>query len=96
MTIAYASLHRTLRYRGEDTKLYCAAFEDGTMFFSRQQPPLFDAAALRIAMREVVPGSYVNLRSHVERSVNMLDAVQLVRQPVEKAPFSPVPDDAPL
>ena len=36
MTIAYAALHRTLRYRDEDTKLFVAAFADGTHVF---RPP---------------------------------------------------------
>jgi hypothetical protein len=96
MTIAYAALHKTLRYRGEDTKLYCVAFTDGTMFFSRHQPPLYDRDAVRIAMREIVPGSQVNVRYRREGGVNVLEAVQLVREPVEKAPFEPVPDDGHL
>jgi hypothetical protein len=35
MTVAYAALHHTLRFRGEDTNLFVAAFDDGRMFFSR-------------------------------------------------------------
>jgi hypothetical protein len=45
MTIAYAALHRTLRYRNEDTNLFVAAFDDGRMFFSRRQPSLYDRQA---------------------------------------------------
>jgi hypothetical protein len=96
MTIAFAALHKHLRYRGEDTKLYVAAFEDGTMFFSRRQPALYDALAQLIAHREVPPGSYVNVRYHVERGINRMDAIQLVRLLEEEAPFDPVPDDGHL
>jgi hypothetical protein len=92
MTIAFAALHERLRYRGENTKLYVAAFDDGTMFFSRRQPALYDALARLIAQREVPPGSYVNVRYHVERGINRMDAIQLVRLPEEKPPFDPVPD----
>jgi hypothetical protein len=61
MTIAYAALHERLRYRGENTGLYVAAFEDGRMFFSHRQPPLYDQQARPIPVREVLPGS---LRQH--------------------------------
>jgi hypothetical protein len=93
MTIAYAALHKRLRYRGEDTKLYVAAFDDGTTFFSCRRPPLYDAMAKLIPQREVPPGSYVNVRYHEERGINRLDAVQIVRLAEEKPPFDPVPDD---
>lgn len=97
MTVAYAALHRTLAYRGEATSLYVAAFDDGTMFFSRQQPPLYDAAAKRIASREVLPGSYVNVQYHDRLGRKWMEAVQLVRLPEEESPFDPVvPDDGHL
>jgi hypothetical protein len=51
--------HRTLQYRGENTGLYVAAFDDGTTFFSRRQPRLYDASARPMALREVIPGSCV-------------------------------------
>ena len=79
MTIAYAALHRTLRYRDEDTKLFVAAFDDGTMFFSDSQPPLYDRRAQPIPMREVLPGSYVKIKYLSERGINWMEAIQLVR-----------------
>jgi hypothetical protein len=93
MTVAYAALHRTLRYRGEDTGLHVLAFEDRTMFFSKQQPKLYDATAKLIPPREIRPGSYVNVRYGVERGVNRMQAVQIVHQPEEDSPFDPVLDD---
>ena len=96
MTVAYAALHRTLAYRGEDTGLYVAAFDDGTMFFSRHQPPLYDAAARRIEAREISPGSYINVRYHEKNHRRWMEAVQLVRLPDEEPPFQPVPDDGHL
>ena len=96
MTVAYAALHRTLRYRDEDTGLHVLAFEDRTMFFSKRQPKFYDAMAKPVAPREVLPGSYVNVRYHVERGVNRLRAVQIVRRPPEESPFDPVPDDGHL
>ena len=93
MTVAYAALHRTLRYRGEDTGLHVLAFEDRTMFFSKQQPKLYDATAKLIPPREIRRGSYVNVRYGVERGVNRMQAVQIVHQPEEDSPFDPVLDD---
>jgi hypothetical protein len=97
MTVAYAALHRTLTYRGEDTGLYVAAFDDGTLFFSRHQPPLYDAAAKRIEPREVLPGSYINVRYREKNHRNWMEAVQLVRLAEDDCPFDPVvPDDGHL
>jgi hypothetical protein len=96
MTIAYAALHRTLRYRDEDTRLYVAAFDDGRMFFSYRQPPLYDRQARPIPAREVLPGSFVNIRFAIERGFNLMEAVQLVREPPQESPFDPVPDDGHL
>jgi hypothetical protein len=96
MTIAYAALHRTLRYRDEDTKLYVAAFEDGRMFYSRHQPPLYDRRARPVPPQEVLPGSYVNIRYAIEQGVNRMKAAQLVREPRQDFPFDPVPDDGHL
>ena len=69
MTVAYAALHRTLTYRGEDTGLYVAAFDDGTLFFSRHQPPLEDAAAKRIEPREVLLPDRISMSGIVRRTV---------------------------
>ncbi len=96
MTIAYAALHRTLRYRDEDTKLFVAAFEDRTMFFSDRQPPIYDRHARPIPVREILPGSYVNVRFAKRRGVNWMEAVQLVREPLQESPFDPIPDDGHL
>jgi hypothetical protein len=93
MTIAYAALHRTLRYRGDDTCLYVAAFADGEMFFSRRPPALYDRHAKPIPAREVLPGSYANIRYAIERGVNLMEAVQVVTEPPQDFPFDPVPDD---
>jgi hypothetical protein len=96
MTISYAALHRTLRYRDEDTNLYAAAFEDGQMFFSRRQPPLYDRQARPTPAREVLPGSYVNIKFAIERGFNLMEAVQVVTEPIQDSPFDPVPDDGHL
>jgi hypothetical protein len=97
MTIAYAALHRTLRYRDEDTNLYVAAFDDGRMFFSRRQPPLYDRQARPISAREVLPGCYVNVRYIIEQGrINWMEAVQLVQESPEESPFDPIPDDGHL
>jgi hypothetical protein len=93
MTVAYAALHRTLRYRDDDTGLHVLAFEDHTMFFSKQQPKFYDAMAKPVAPKEVLPGSYVNVRYHVERGVNRMQAVQIVHHPEEESPFDPILDD---
>ena len=97
MTIAYAALHRTLRYRNEDTNLFVAAFDDGRMFFGRRQPSLYDRQARPIPLMEVLPGSYVNIKFAIERGFNLMEAVQVVREPSQESPFDPIPDDgAPL
>jgi hypothetical protein len=96
MTIAYAALHRTLRYRDEDTNLFVAAFDDGRIFFSRRQPPLYDRQARPIPAREVLPGSYVNIKFAIERGINLMEAVQVVTEPIQNSPFDPVPDDGHL
>jgi hypothetical protein len=44
----------------------------------------------------VLPGSYVNISYTVERGVNWMEAVQVVRQAEEECPFDPVPDDGHL
>jgi hypothetical protein len=96
MTIAFAAIDRTLKYRGEDTGLFVLAFDDATTFVSRRQPKLYDAAARPIPPREVIPETYVNVRYHERRGRNWLEAIQLVREPQEEPPFRPVPDDGHL
>jgi hypothetical protein len=96
VTIAFAATHRTLRYRGEDSRLYVVAFDDGTVFLSRQRPRLYDASAKAIDSREVIPGSYVNVRYREHRRRKWMEAIQLVREPKEESPFDPVPDDGHL
>jgi hypothetical protein len=87
MTIAFAALRRTLRYRDEDMKLFVAAFEDGTMFFSRRQPRLYDQQARPIPVREVLPDAVVKIRYRVQQRINWMEAVQLVREPSQASPF---------
>lgn len=96
MTIAYAAVHDRLFYRGEDTKLYVVAFDDGTMFFATKRPQLYDRQAKPIASQEVLPGSYANIRYRTERGVNRMEAVQVVRFAEEESPFAPVADDGHL
>jgi hypothetical protein len=98
MTIAFAALHQRLRYRDEDTGLYAVVLDDGTMFFSHSPPPLYDARAKRIPVREVLPGSYVNVRYRRERGINRMSAVQVVRfaEDEDQSPFDPVLDDGHL
>jgi hypothetical protein len=96
MTVAYAALHRTMLYRHEDTKLFVAAFDDGQMFFARQQPSLFDRQARPVPPREILPGSYVNVKYLIDRGINWIEAVQLVREPPQESPFDPILDDGHL
>ena len=96
MTITFAAVHRTLHYRGEDTGLYVVAFDDCTTFFSRRQPPLYDAAARQMSPREVLPGSFVYVRYREHLGRKLIDAIQLVREPEEDPPFDPVLDDGHL
>jgi hypothetical protein len=97
MTVACAALHRTLRYRGEDTGLYILALVDGEVFLSRRQPKLYDAAARPISSREVLPGTYVNVRYSESLQRKLMEAIQLVSEPPEEAsPFKPVLDDGHL
>jgi hypothetical protein len=97
MTIAFAAIHQTLRYRGEDTGLYAAAFDDGTTLVSRRQPRLYDALAQPIARREVIPGTRVNVRYERRLGRNWMEAIQVVQEPPEEEPpFDPVPDDGHL
>lgn len=96
MTIAFAALHRTLAFKGEDTYLHVMAFEDGTTFFSRRQPPLYDALARPMLPREVPPGSRVNVRYRAERGQKWMQAIQLLKLAEDERPFDPVPDDGHL
>ena len=96
MTIAFAALHRTMKYRGEDTRLYMVAFDDGTTFFSRQPPRLYDAAARQIPLREVVPETYAYVRYHERLGRKWMEAIQLVKEPEVEPPFRPVVDDGHL
>jgi hypothetical protein len=96
MTIAYAALHRPLVYRGEDTRLYGLAFEDGQTFVSRRQPSLYDRHAQPVLLREVLPGSKVNVSFIVEEGIKRMLAVQLVSEATEQVPFDPIPDDGHL
>ena len=97
MTVAFASVHKTLRYRDEDTGWHVLAFEDQTMFFSRRPPKLFDAAARPVPSREVRAGTYANVRFSEHQRRKLMQAIQLVREPPEEeSPFRPVLDDGHL
>jgi hypothetical protein len=85
-----------LRYRGEDTKLYAAAFQDGTIFFSNHQPTLYDRMAKPMAPLEVPPGSYVNISYREDRGIKWIEAVQIVRPAEDRSPFRPILDDGHL
>jgi hypothetical protein len=94
MTIAFASVHQTLRYRGEDTGWHVLALDDGTTFLSRHRPRLYDASARPIASREVIPGTYVYVRYSEHQRRKLMEAIQLVREPPEEEPpFNPVSGD---
>lgn len=43
-----------------------------------------------------MPGSYVNIKFAIERGFNLMEAVQVVREPPLDSPFDPVPDDGHL
>jgi hypothetical protein len=97
MTIAFAAVHRTLRYRDEDTNLYVCAFDNGTTFISTRQPRLFDASARLVTPRELLPGTDVNVCYERRLARNWMDAIQLVKEPPEEEPpFRPVLDDGHL
>ena len=88
--IAFAAVHCRLRWKGEDTSFYGVGFDDGTMFLSRRQPPVFDAQAKKIGAGEILPGSTVNVRYRIDGRVNWLDAIQIVQLAEEESPFMPV------
>lgn len=90
--VAFAALHRTLAYRGEDTGFYVIAAPDGTMFFSHRQPSLYNSLARSMPMHEIPPGSVVNVRYHIEDGIGKIDAVQIVHEPEPDCPFEPVFD----
>lgn len=96
MTIAFAAIDRRLRYRGEDTGLYVATLTDGTTFLSRRPPKLYDPAARPIALREVIPNSYVYVRYHERHGRKWMEAIQLVQEPEAEPPFRSVLDDGHL
>jgi hypothetical protein len=94
MTVAFAALHQSLRYRGEDTGIHVLALDDGTTFFSRRPPRLYDSAARRVLAREVLPGTYVKVSYSEHPARKLMEAIQLVREPPdEDPPFKPVMDD---
>lgn len=88
--IAFSAVHRRLRWKGEDTRFYGIGFEDGTMFLSRRQPPVFDAQNKRIRAAEIQHGTTVNVLYRVDGRVNWVDAIQVVRFAEEESPFMPV------
>jgi hypothetical protein len=92
--IAFAAVHQRLRWRGDDTSFYGLGFDDGMMFVSRRQPPIFEAPAQKVGAREILPGSTVNVRYRVDGRVNWLDAIQIVQVAEEESPFMPVMDHA--
>jgi hypothetical protein len=94
--VTFAAIHQRLRWRGEDTSLYGLAFDDGSTFFSKRQPRFYDAMAKPMTPREVLPGTYVNVRYNMENGINRMSAVQIVRPPEEVSPFDPVLDDGHL
>ena len=96
MTVAFATIHQTMRYRGEDTGLHVVAFDDGGVFFSFRQPRLYDAAARPIPPREILPGAYVMVRYAERQRRRLMDAIQLLKEPEEEPPFLPVLDDGHL
>jgi hypothetical protein len=91
--VAYAALHQTLRYRGEDTKLYSLAFTDGSLFFAKRAIELYDAANARVALREIGPGTVVRVVAQERKGVNWMSAVQVIRELVVNSPFGPLPED---
>ena len=96
MTIAFAAVHRTLAYDGQDTGLHVVAFDDGDIFFSHRQPPLYDALARPMSPREVPPGSRVNVRYREERRQKWMEAIQILMLAEDPPQFDPVLDDGHL
>ena len=62
------------------------------MFFSRRQPSLYNSLARSMPMHEILPGSVVNVRYHIEDGIRKIDAVQIVHEPEPDCPFEPVFD----
>jgi len=94
LILAFAAVHQRLRYRGEDTSLYAAAAEDGTMFFSRHQPKLYDRMAIPMATREIPPGSRIRIQFFEKDGINWMEAIQVVCLAEDGAPFEPVFENA--
>jgi len=95
VTIAYAAVHQRLRYRGEDTGLYVVALDDGTVFVNSRPPVLFDRDVFKIPMRELeelLPGTRVNISyGFNQRRRKIVEAIQVLSEPAQPAPFKPVP-----
>ncbi len=91
MTVAFSALHRHLLFRGEDTGLHVLALDDGTMFFNRVSPRLFDRDGKRIMMQEFLAGDYVRVKYLEKGGIKKMDAVQIVEQAADDCPFDPVP-----
>lgn len=91
--VAFACIHRTLRYRCEDTLLFAVALEDeDLMFIARQQPHPYDREARRIAMCELLRGTIVKIAYELRDGRKWMRAVQVLEWAEEESPFSPAPD----
>lgn len=88
--MAYAALHRTVFYGGEDTGLFVVAGDDGSRFFARRQPPFFDAKARPTSAREILPGSVINVQFGPTPRYRQINAVQIVSEAEPVCPFQPV------
>ena len=92
-TVAFATVHTRVRYRGRTTGLYALALADETLFFSRVQPALYDRMACRITMREILPGSRVIVQYQFdETGTKWMTAIQVVYLAEDQSPFTPVSD----
>lgn len=93
-TVAYACVHRTVRYRGEDTKLYVVALVDTSVFVARVRPRLFDRLARPIQVQEIFPGTGVKVAYELQNGRKWMQGIQIVHCYEEGSPFSPVVDRA--
>jgi hypothetical protein len=78
--VAFACIHRKLRWRGESTGYFVLAFQDGAVFLSRHTVSLVDAYSKPVRRAvEIPPGSEARVRWRGDRGIRWMTAIQIVR-----------------
>ncbi len=78
--IAFACVHRKLRWRGELTGYFVLAFQDEAVFLSRRPVRLVDAYNKPVRrVIEITPGSEARVHWRDDQGVRWMTAIQIVR-----------------